>query len=337
LGNSICRSVGRSSGRAVGVIALTLLFLTAGPPDRLAAQTTFAGTVIHVVHGDTLTVPGVPMQLHRVSTRAQGAIQAGRTDARGHWRFRVRLEDSASYLVSTRYDGIEFFTPPLSTDPARPDTTVQVVVADTSSGPLARARIASRHLLIQAGDSAGWRGILDVVTLENESGFTRIAPDTTQPSYVWILPPQAHEPEIEDGDVGPDAVRFRRGAMELYSPLAPGQLSFTIQYLLPAAADVGIPFGDTVTTFNLLVDGEGTVTGGPRLEGPVPTQVQGREFRRWSAPVPGGAVLQLDLRATTKTPTWLLIALVVAMAAGLATALIVALRRPKLAKGMGIP
>ena len=314
---------------------MVALALSLSAPQRLSAQApvSFAGTVIRIVHGDTLAVPDAPMQLHRVSSRAQGAIGAARTDARGRWRFRTPLEDSASYLVSTRYEGIEFFTPPLSVDPRRPDTTVQVVVADTSSAPAARVSVASRYILVQGGDSAGWRGVLDVVVLENTSGFTRIAPDTTRPAYVYLLPPAAAQPEIADGDVGPDAVRFRNGAMELYSPLAPGQLSFTVQYLLPAKAGVAVPFGDTVTSFNLLVDGEGAATGGPRLEGPVPTQVQGHTYTRWSAPVPGGMVLELDLRAAKGTPAWLLGALVFAMAAGLVAALVIARRRPSLAKG----
>ena len=73
----------------------------------------------------------------------------------------------------------------------------------------------------------------------------------------------------------------------------------------------------------------------PRLESPIPTQLEGRSFKRWSAPVPGGAVLLLDLRAVRKTPAWLLIALIAAMAAGLVTALVIAQRRPGLAKPRG--
>lgn len=310
---------------------------TAAAPQRLSAQTRFAGSVIRVDAGDTIPVPGAVMHLHRVSAAAQGVIDSSRTDARGAWRFRTPLDTTATYLVSARFAGIEFFTPPLTTDRTRPDTTVTIVVADTSSGPAARVTIQSRHLLIQGGDSAGWRGVLDVVVLENRSGYTRIASDTTRPSYVMLLPPGARQPELADGDIGPEAVRFRDGSLELYAPLAPGEASLTVQYLLPASRGVSIPFGDTVATFNLLVDGEGTAIGGPPLAGPIPTQLEGRSFKRWSAPVPGGAVLQLDLRAARKTPTWLLIALVVAMAAGLVTALVVAQRRSALAKPMGAP
>jgi len=311
---------------------LLLLSLAVLPSCRLAAQTKFAGTVIRVVAGDTTVVPGAAVQLHRVSTAAQGVVDSTRTDRAGRWHFRRALEAEANYLVSTQYAGIEFFTPPLSVDPARPDTGVQIMVADTSSSPGVRVPMASRHLLIQGGDSAGWRGVLDVVVFDNHTGFTKIAPDTTRPSVVMLLPPGAHQPELADGDIGPEAVRFRDGSLEVYSPLAPGEVSLTVQYLLPAAAEVGIPFGDTVAVFNLLVDGEGTMIGGPPLEGPIPTDIEGRHFRRWSGPVPGGMVLQLDLRASKTTPKWLLIALVVAMAAGLVAALLIARRKGALAK-----
>jgi hypothetical protein len=293
--------------------------------------------VIRIVAGDTIRVPGAAMQLHRVSRTAQGAIDSSRTDARGAWHFRTRLDTSATYLVSARFAGIEFFTPPLTTDAIHPDTTVTIVVADTSSGPAAHVTLQSRHLLVQGGDSAGWRGILDVITLDNHSGYTRIASDTTRPSYVMLLPPKAHQTELADGDIGPEAVRFRDGSLELYAPLAPGEASLTIQYLLPAERGVDVPFGDTVATFDLLVDGEGVATAGPRLEGPIPTQLEGRSFKRWSAPVPGGMVLQLDLRAAKKTPAWLLITLIAAMACGLGAALFVALRRPRLAEPQGTP
>jgi len=320
------------------VAVVALLLFCVSPSLRLSAQSvSFAGTVVRATGGDTVGVPNVPVLLHRVSEAAQGVIDSGRTDRAGRYRFRLRLEEGANYLISTDYAGIAFFTPPLSVDPARPDTGVKIVVADTSSGPAARVRVASRHLLVQGGDSAGWRGVLDVIVFENRSGFTRIAPDTATPAVVMLLPPEAYQPELADGDIGPEAVRFRGGSLEVYSPFAPGEASLTVQYLLPAKGSVGIPFGDTLATFNLLIDGEGAVIAGPRLDGPIPTEVEGRHFSRWSAPVPGGTVLQLDLRAARTTPTWLLAALVIAMAAGLVTALVVAQRRGGVAKGTASP
>lgn len=338
MGSSVRSRARRHDGKLARNAALLAVLLAVLSPCRLEAQSaTFAGTVIRVVAGDTVVVPGLPMQLHRVSPTAQGVIDSARTDPRGRWRFRTRLETGANYLVSTRHDGIEFFTPPLATDADRPDTGVRILVADTTSGPLGRITVSARHLLVQGGDSAGWRGVLDVIILENESGFTKIAADTTRPAFVFLLPPGARDPEIADGDIGPEAVRFQRGSLELYAPLAPGSASLTIQYLLPADADVAVPFGDTVASFNLLVDGEGAATAGPRLEGPVPTTVEGREFRRWSAPVPGGTVMQLDLRAAKKTPKAVLFGLVLAVATALVTALVIARRGPRLAPPGGNP
>ncbi|HEX7919190.1 MAG TPA: hypothetical protein VF454_07290, partial [Gemmatimonadales bacterium] len=173
---------------------MLLAIICVTTPLRLCAQSaTFAGSVVKLAGADTVPVAGAVIQLHRVSTAAQGVIDSTRTEGRGRWRFRVRPETGASYLVSARYAGIEFFTPPLVIDAARPDTAIKIVVADTSSGSAARLTPVSRHLLIQSGDSAGWRGILDVMVFENRSGLTRVAADTTHPSYVALLPPDAHE------------------------------------------------------------------------------------------------------------------------------------------------
>ncbi len=331
MGNSLCKAQGRGVAATQVASILTLLFC-ATAPLRLCAQATFSGTVVRVVAGDTLIVPNSKVLLHRVSQTVQGAIDSSRTDARGNFRFRTRPQAGANYLVSAEYDGIVFFTPPLSVDATRPDTGVRIVVADTSSGPEARIRNLSRHILVQGGDSAGWRGVMDIIIFENRSGYTRLGADTNSPSLVYLLPPGAHEPEVADGDIGPEAVRFKDGALEIYSPLAPGEASITVQYLLPAGAKVGIPVGDTVPTLNLLIDGEGALVGGPKLEGPIPTDLEGRHFRRWTGPVPGGGVLQVDLRGARTTPTWLLAVLVIAMATGLVTALVIARRRGGLAK-----
>ena len=89
--------------------------------------------------------------------------------------------------------------------------------------------------------------------------------------------------------------------------------------------------------FNLLVDGEGAPVGGAPLLGPEPVQVEGREFRRWTAPVPAGMTIELDLRATRGTPKGLLIALITAMATGLAATGLFIRKRGTLAKGPGSP
>lgn len=298
----------------------------------------FSGTVVMARGADTAGVPRTVVQLHRVSAAAQGVIDSTVTDRRGAFAFRVAAESGAAYLVSARHQGIEFFTPPLTTDRARPDTGIRIVVADTSSGPGARLRVSTRHLLVQGGDSAGWRAAIDLITISNPGPYTRVGPDTASPSYVTLLPPAASQPELADGDVGPEAVRFHDGALALYSPVAPGELQLTLQYLLPAGRDVAIPFGDTTAAFNLLLDGEGSVTAGPPLEGPIPTTLEGRDLRRWSGPVPGGAVVQLDLRGPRHTPGWLLAALVGLMTAGLlSTVFLLRRRRPALAKGSSKP
>lgn len=325
------------AGETARVLLAFVVLLGASAPRRLAAQATFAGTVARIAGADTVAVGGARMQLHRVGAVHQGVIASAVADARGRWRFRVSLETDANYLVSANHAGIEFFTPPLSTDPARPDTAVRIVVADTSSDPALRLEVRSRHLLIQGGDSAGWRGVVEVLVMENATGATKVGADSLAPVAVFLLPPDATEPELADGDLGPEAVRFERGAVEIFAPIAPGAMSLAIQYLLPARAEVVIPFADTVTEFNLLVDGEGAPVGGAPLMGPEPVQVEGREFRRWTAPVPAGMTVELDLRGARETPRAILFALIASMAVGLGATFYLIRRRGGLAKVGGTP
>jgi hypothetical protein len=323
----------------LGAGAVVVVAAVLSPPQRLSAQAPaqFAGTVARIAGADTVAVAGARMQLHRVGAAHQGVIANATADARGRWRFRVTLEADANYLVSANHAGIEFFTPPLSTDPARPDTGVRIVVADTSSDPALRLDVRSRHLLIQGGDSSGWRGVVEVLVLENATGTTKVGADSLSPVAVLLLPPDAHEPELADGDLGPEAVRFDRGAVEIHSPIAPGAMSLAIQYLLPASATVRIPFADTVTEFNLLVDGEGSPVAGAPLMGPEPVQVEGREFRRWTAPVAAGMTIELDLRGTRSTPRAILYALIATMAVGLGASFYLVRRRGGLANAGGRP
>jgi hypothetical protein len=173
--------------------------------------------------------------------------------------------------------------------------------------------------------------VVEVLVLENATGATKVGADTLTPVAVLLLPPDAQEPELADGDLGPEAVRFDRGAVEIHAPIAPGAMSLAIQYLLPAAAVVRVPFADTVQEFNLLVDGEGAPVGGAPLIGPEPVQVEGREFRRWTAPVAAGMTVTLDLRAARTTPRGLLIGLIAAMVAGLGASFYLVRRRTGLA------
>src|SRR5919107_828614 len=76
-----------------------------------------------VVRPDSTPVAGVRVVLHRVGQVLQGPVDSTNTDSRGRFRLRFIADTSAIYLLSARYSGIEYFSPPVHTNPARPDTS----------------------------------------------------------------------------------------------------------------------------------------------------------------------------------------------------------------------
>src|SRR5215208_245897 len=195
----------RTSGSSIrstkdGVLSvLSVLFVLSAP---LTAQTVrVAGAVLSA---DSMPVPGVRLVLHRVSQQVQGPIDSARSDRRGRFSFAYRADTSAFYLVSGRYAGIEYFSSPLPTNPARADNTVRVVVYDTSS--TAPVSLEARHLVLTRPGEDGSRSILDLVILRNAGRLTRVAPDTVRGSWSVQLPRGTVGLQVRESDVSSDAM-----------------------------------------------------------------------------------------------------------------------------------
>ena len=153
-------------------IAVALLTLT---PLAAGAQSRVAGRVARIVGGDTLSVPGISVVLHRVGQRVQGPVDTAVADPGGRFAFRFTADTSAAYLLSSRYGGIEYFSQPVATNPSRPDTGIVVIVTDTSS--LVPVVVRQRTILVGAPDQTGTRTVLDWFVLSNpgakgKSGMT---------------------------------------------------------------------------------------------------------------------------------------------------------------------
>ncbi|MBX3147032.1 MAG: hypothetical protein KF785_09710 [Gemmatimonadales bacterium] len=268
--------------------ALALLAVGALP---LAAQrpTRAEGTVIRPQLADTTPVGGVRVVLHQVGRATQGPLDTVQTDRRGRFAFRFPADSTANYLVSVRYAGIEYFSTPLATNPARPDTMVQLFVFDTASTTTISAR--SRTLVVGAADAIGARTVVDWLVIDNRGVTTRVGADSLAPTWAAPLPAGVRNQQVGGGalsQLSPDAVEFRDDSVFVFAPLSPGEKELLLQYEVPAGqrrlelATVGI---DSVDVF---VEEETVrVEGGRWIQGP-PQMFEGRSFRRFVAP--GGEV-----------------------------------------------
>jgi hypothetical protein len=285
------------------------------------AQAVAAGRVLRTVAGDSIPVAGARVLLHRVGRAVQGPVDSTVTDRRGAFRFRFAADTSAVYLTSSRYAGIEYFSPAVHLDPALPDTALRIVVSDTTSR--APVELAARHVVIAEAGQDGRRGVLDLILLRNRGDRTLVSPDSVRPAWSVPLPSGTFGLELGEGDASPDALRRQGDRLQLFAPIAPGEKQLIIQYGLPGTARaVTLPFEQAADFVDVLVaDPAAKVTGGTLA--PADTEViQGRTYRRWMGSVPAGAQVRIALGGASRAPGWLLAALVGTLAVGLAVAVL---------------
>lgn len=243
--------------------------------------------------------------LHRVGRDAQGPIDSTRSDRQGLARFSFRPDTGAFYLLSAEYSGVEYFSQPVPTKAARPDSVMQIRVYDTSSS--APVSLQARHLVVTRPGEDGSRGVLDLLVLHNDGRLTRVAPDSIRPSWGGLLPRGTLGFEVAESDFSQEALARRGDSLLLLAPLAPGEKQITVQYLIPSnLRAVELPLG-VGTKINVLAEESGVRVSGGGIT-PADSQVlQGRTFHRWSGASQSGGALTIALPGTGRTPVWLLL------------------------------
>jgi hypothetical protein len=220
--------------------------------------------------------------LHRVGRATQGPIDSTMTGPTGRFEFRVAPDTTASYLLSTRYSGIGYFSAPLPLGRVRSDTAVRVLVFDTSSTVSLATR--SRTLVVSRPDALGVRTVVDWFVVTNAANLTRVGRDTLEPTWRVRLPPGAHNAQVGDArvnQVSPEAVTFRADSMLVYAPFSPGDKELLVQYELPAETKrLEVPSGGADSLDLFLEEAGAAVAPG---DWAITSQnFEGRQFRRFT-------------------------------------------------------
>jgi hypothetical protein len=254
--------------------------------------------------------------LHRVGQTLQGPIDSSRSDRRGRFRFSYRPDTATFYLASGRYAGIEYFSTPLPTNPARPDTSIHIVVYDTSS--TAAVELEARHLVLTRPGQDGSRGVLDLIMLRNPGRLTRIAPDTIGASWRMPLPKGSMGLQVGESDLSAEAVSRRGDSLFIGAAIPPGEKQLTLQYQVPArVAVLELPLDGTSALLNVMVEEPRVSVIGPGLQRADTQVIQGRTFRRWSGSPDSSGVLRIVLPGATGEGRWVLPVLVGVLGLGL--------------------
>jgi hypothetical protein len=247
----------------------------------------------------------------------QGPLDSVRTGEDGGFAFRFAPDTASLYLLSARWSGIEYFSPPVHTNPERADTGIVLVVADTSARQ--PVTVEARHVVVNRPGSDGSRRMLEIVVLSNPGPATRVAPDSTAPSLALRLPAGAAEFGVGDTEVAPEALEQHGDSVVLYGPIPPGERQLVYRYTLPSGARAEIPMAEGAASANVLVEEREARVSGGTIAAADTAVVEGRTYRRWSGSVPAGETLRIALPGTSRADSRLVLAaLVAAVVAALA-------------------
>jgi hypothetical protein len=224
-------------------------------------------------------VPGLRVVLHQVGQLEQGPVDSTVAGPEGRFRFRFRPDTGSVYLLSARYRGIEYFSTPVHTNPARPDTAIPLIVYDTSSRT--PVRLAARHLVVPRPGEDGTREVLDLIVLRNPGTLARVSPDSLGDTWVGPLPAGSEGLDVGESDVSPEAVRRRGDSLVVSAPIAPGEKQLVLQYHLPPERrEIILPAEPGVRMNVLVEEPDARVTGALAVADS--QDIQGRSFRRWT-------------------------------------------------------
>jgi hypothetical protein len=293
-----------------------------------AVQHEAHGSVQRITAKGELPVVGVWVVLHRVGKDNAAPIDSIRTDPKGKFvlRYRPTGDSTALYFIASSYAGIAYFTPPLRKVVVS-GGDADLLVYDTTSSPIP-VGIRGRHVIITAPDTGKGRTVLEVFELSIDTSLTRVAGTPEKPTFESALPDGATNAVASDGDIAAEAVKFVKGKVQVFAPLAPGIKQLSIHYRIPFGKEpVSFPVLAPTAVLEVLVeDTEGNVSGA-KLKKMASVNLEGRPFKRFLAQdTPGNEVVSVIAPTNTSRTLSTRMAIVIlaigaAMLAGLAASL----------------
>ena len=251
------------------------------------------GLVQRIVAKGEVPLPRAWVVLHRVGSDVAAPIDSMRTDASGHFVFRYRAtgDTSALYFIAASYDGIAYFTPPLR-KPVAGGGDADLLVYDTTSAPIP-VSVRGRHVIVTAPDTGKGRLVIEVFELSNDTSLTRVAGTPEKPTFETALPDGATDAAATDGDVPAEAVRFEKGRVRVFAPIAPGVKQLSFHYRLPLnKAPVVFPALTPAAVLEVLVEDTQGSASGAKLKKMASVNLEGRPFKRFLAQdAPGSSVV----------------------------------------------
>jgi hypothetical protein len=297
------------------------------PPGSAPAREA-KGLVSRITPKGDVPLPGNWVVLHRVGKDVAAPIDSTRTDAHGNFVFHYHAtgDTSAMYFIAASYDGIAYFTPPLRGAINGPGDA-DLLVYDTTSAPL-RISVRGRHIIVTAPDTGKTRGVIEVYEISNDSSLTRVAGIYETPTFETTVPDGVTGFAATDGDIPAEAVKFVKGRVQVFAPIAPGIKQVSFHYRIPLnKAPIVIPSVAPTAVLEVLVEDLQGEASGASLKKMASVNIEGRPFKRYLAQdAPANSVVSVIAptvagRAFTTRMAFIVIGIGAAMLAGLGASL----------------
>ncbi|MEP7087632.1 MAG: hypothetical protein ABI884_10025 [Gemmatimonadota bacterium] len=327
---AVARS-GRPSRDAWWLLAIPLMFALPGVVHAQDADTvpptsaTVDGRVMRPRVRALGPVGGAWVTIHRVASDSAGPIDSMRTagDGRFHFRYMRHGRSDAVYFVSASYDGIAYFSRPLTTTRVTGDDAA-IAVFDTTSihFPLA---IKGRHVIVSSPSVNGTREIVEAYEIANESDQTLVSPDDAHPTWTAPIPAGVVTLQVGESDVSAAAITASGGRVRVTAPFAPGLKQLSFSYVVPQSLfPLHIPIEEPTTVLELLLEEPRAEARGANIKPQQPATIERRIFQRYlGADAPAGSSIEVRVPVITAAANvhiyWeIAAALAALMAAGLA-------------------
>ena len=227
----------------------------AGAPAGASEASTVDGRVVRPRLRALAPVGGMWVTIHRVASDTAGPLDSMRvgTDGRFHFRYSRAGKPDAIYFVSAMYDGIAYFSRPLTTAHVSGDDAA-IIVFDTTSihFPLA---IKGRHLIISTPSVDGSREVVEAYEIANESDQTLVASDDAHPTWTAPLPAGVKDIQAGESDVSPASISAANGRVRVTAPFAPGLKQLSFSYRIPQSSfPLHVPLEQGVSVLELLLE-----------------------------------------------------------------------------------
>jgi hypothetical protein len=291
---------------AAARLAFAILALSAATRSA-DAQRPLAGRVVREGSG----VPGVAVQLHRVTRVSRGQVDSTVSGPDGRFSIALPPVDSAAgftvFFATAVADGVRYFGP--AVHPDEPAGSYAITVYDTaSSEKLADSVRVSRRDLFLIPDMDGTMQVAEIVRIRNAGRRTLVA--DARPRISVALPPgaeafEAGEADRADSTRAPNAGLTRVGDRAwVTDPLLPGDRDLFFRYRLsPRVKRFPLTFGLATDTLFVYVRQPAPDVRARGIGDGVPYTAEGESFIRYhAAGLRAGSTAGLDWAGPSAPP-----------------------------------